>query len=65
MKPNIFIIEDAAVKIQFNKRFNFYEALTAAINPKTGAKIQKFGNEYNCTAATETECKNKIISILT
>lgn len=61
---DFFITEDTAVKIQFNKRFNLYEALTAAINPKTGIKIQKFGNDYNCTALTKEECKNKILLIL-
>ena len=56
--------KETAVKIQFNKKFNFFEALTAAINPKTLDKIQKFGNEYNCNASTLEECKTKILNIL-
>lgn len=55
---------NTVVKIKFNKKFNHFEALTAAINPKTNKKMQKFGNDWNCFAATELECKDKITTIL-
>ena len=60
----VFTQNETKVKIQFNKKFNFYEALTATINPKTGLKIQKFGNDYNCNAQTKKECIDKIKSLL-
>lgn len=60
----IYFTEDTAIKIQFNKKFNFYEALTAAINPKTKKTIQKFGNDFNCNAATKKDCILKIKNIL-
>ena len=56
--------KETLVKIQFNKKMQHFEALTAAIHPRTKKKLQKFGNEYNCFAATEIDCKNKIINIL-
>lgn len=56
--------KETLVKIQFNKKMQHFEALTAAINPKTFKKLQKFGNEYNCFAASEIDCKNKITTIL-
>ena len=55
---------ETAVKIKFNKKFNFYEALTAAIDPKNNKKIQNYGNDFNCNAATIEECRIKIINIL-
>ena len=55
---------ETLIKIQFNKKMQYFEALTAAMNPKTKKKLQKFGNEYNCFAASEIDCKNKIIDIL-
>lgn len=51
---------DTLVRIQYNYKFGFFEALTAAVNPKTGAKIQKFGNDLNITGATEKEVKSKV-----
>ena len=65
MKRNKTISEykanpDTLVRIQYNYKFGFFEALTAAINPKTGAKLQKFGNDLNITGTTEAEVKNKV-----
>lgn len=51
---------DTLVRIQYNYKFGFFEALTVAINPKTGAKLQKFGNDFNITGTTEAEVKNKV-----
>lgn len=50
------------VSIRYNKKFQFWEALTAAgVN---GKKLQKFGNDYNITGATFEECKGKAIKKL-
>ena len=54
---------DTLVRIQYNYKFQFYEALTATINPKTGIKIQKFGNDLNITGNTENEVKEKVKSL--
>lgn len=55
---------ETAVKIRYNSKFRFYEALTAAVNPKTGTRIQKYGNDWNCTGQSLAEVKTKILQIL-
>lgn len=57
------MIMKTLVKIQFNKKFNFWEALTAAADEE-GNKLQKFGNDYNINATTKKECEEKTIRIL-
>jgi len=50
------------IKIQFNKKFNHYEALTAVADAN-GIKIQKFGNDFNIFAATKEEVVDLIALI--
>lgn len=59
-----FIFKETSVKIKYNKKFNHFEALTAAINPKTKKPIQKHGNDWNCFGNSKNEVENKIKSIL-
>lgn len=51
------------IKITFNKKFNHFEALTAAAN-RNNQKIQNFGNDYNIYGATKKEVKNKCLELV-
>jgi hypothetical protein len=42
------------IKIQYNRKFQQWEALTAA--GQNGQKLQKFGNDLNLFAATKEKC---------
>ena len=59
-----FIFNETSVKIKYNKKFQHFEALTAAINPKTNKRIQKYGNDFNCFGSSIEEVKKEIESIL-
>lgn len=59
-----FIFNETSVKIKYNKKFKHFEALTAAVNPKTNIRIQKYGNDFNCFGASKEEVKKEIESIL-
>lgn len=52
------------IKITFNKKFNFWEALTATAD-KEGNKIQKYGNDYNINSDTKESCRLKALEVLT
>lgn len=48
------------IKIVFNKKFDMWEALTAATNFEN-IKLQKFGNDYNITGSSAENVKNKVL----
>lgn len=48
------------VKIQFNKKFNFWEALTAFSINKENTKFTKYGNDFNINAQTKDLLIEKI-----
>lgn len=45
------------VRIKFNKKFQVFEALTAAANK--GKTLQKFGNDFNIYDKDEEICVQK------
>ena len=53
---------ETLVKIRYNKKFEMYEALTAASHK--GVKLQKFGNDWNITGANEEEVYSKVSDVL-
>jgi hypothetical protein len=59
-----FTVGDNAVKIVYNDKFKQFEALTATINPKTGERITKFGNDYAIYGKSADEVHNKAMEEL-
>jgi hypothetical protein len=56
--------EDTSILILYNREWHRFEALTAAINPKTKELLQKHGNDFNVFGTTAVECYNKIKKLL-
>lgn len=51
-----FIANDTEYKPVYDKRFKDWKMLTAALNPKTKERLQKFGfDKGNRTAVTKEE----------
>lgn len=51
---------ETLVKIQYNKKFQFWEALTAFSINKENTKHTKFGNDFNLNAETKETLLQKI-----
>jgi hypothetical protein len=59
MKTEIISFDAFQVKIQFSKKWNRYEGLHRAINPKTKEPLQKWGFDFDSLHNT---CKETLVS---